>query len=224
MEQMKTCRKCGEELPATTDYFNKRKDSKDGMCGECKKCQKKYREENKYNQQKYEENRRANRKEHTATVKKIYQSKNKDKVSEYGKKYYHEHKERIAAYKKKYKAENRDYFILAKQKRRALEKILPATLTTEQWEQIKLHFENSCCYCGATRVVITLDHFQPLSRGGELSAQNALPACKFCNSSKHDKLFESWYPTYKHYSKSREKKILDFLNYKNGVQQLTMIG
>ena len=44
---MKTCSKCGEELPATTEYFCKRKASKDGLRESCKKCQKEYRNKNK---------------------------------------------------------------------------------------------------------------------------------------------------------------------------------
>ena len=34
----KTCSKCGEELPATTEYFYRRPEARDGWRGHCKKC------------------------------------------------------------------------------------------------------------------------------------------------------------------------------------------
>ena len=34
----KTCTKCGETFPATTEYFYIRKRSRDGLCSRCKKC------------------------------------------------------------------------------------------------------------------------------------------------------------------------------------------
>ena len=47
----KTCTKCGETLPATTEYFYKHKSCKYGLSGKCKKCiaeqQKQYYEANK---------------------------------------------------------------------------------------------------------------------------------------------------------------------------------
>ena len=47
----KICNKCGEEKPATTDYFRKAKANKDGLRGQCKDCikeyEKQYRQENR---------------------------------------------------------------------------------------------------------------------------------------------------------------------------------
>ena len=56
-----------------------------------------------------------------------------------------------------------------------------------------------CQYCGAkegstkivngkpTRVVLTLDHILPESRGGRFEWGNLISACKFCNSKKGDR-------------------------------------
>jgi hypothetical protein len=41
-----------------------------------------------------------------------------------------------------------------------------------------------CAYCGAPAV--GLDHFIPVSRGGETTPGNLVPACKSCNSMKRD--------------------------------------
>ena len=38
----KTCTKCGETLPATTEYFHKKKSGKYGLSSTCKKCRAEY--------------------------------------------------------------------------------------------------------------------------------------------------------------------------------------
>ena len=108
-----------------------------------------------------------------------------------------------------------------KHRRRAAKRSLLSTLTVAQWEDIKQHFDNACCYCGK-KELLHQEHFLALSKGGEYSHDNILPACRSCNSSKGSKNFLDWYPRYRHYSKKREKAILDFLNYKNNTQQLSI--
>lgn len=47
--------------------------------------------------------------------------------------------------------------------------------------------------------------------------------CISCNSSKRDKDFFEWYPTYKHYNQEREKFILEYLGYTtDDTQQLSI--
>ena len=41
----------------------------------------------------------------------------------------------------------------------------------------------ACVYCGATED-LTLDYVVALSRGGEMSVENGVCACRSCNSSK----------------------------------------
>lgn len=49
-----------------------------------------------------------------------------------------------------------------------------------------------CVYCGA--LAATVDHIRPLSRGGYEIAENLVPACRSCNSSKSDRLLIEWRP------------------------------
>ena len=54
----KICTKCGEEKPATTEFFHRGRGGKYGLTSECKKCRQKYRNENRerireYNKQYY---------------------------------------------------------------------------------------------------------------------------------------------------------------------------
>ncbi len=67
------------------------------------------------------------------------------------------------------------------------------------------------------------EHFVPISSNGPYTANNIIPACKSCNSSKRDSDFFSWYPKQPFYSKRREAKILRYLNYDNDGKQQASI-
>ena len=69
---IKKCTKCGEEKPATAEYFHRDARKTLGLTSQCKSCRNKY----------YEENR--------------------EKISAYGKKYYEENREQKKVYHKKY--------------------------------------------------------------------------------------------------------------------------
>lgn len=59
-------------------------------------------------------------------------------------------------------------------------------ITKHQWRDLMNYFDWRCAYCGK-RKKLTIDHVQPFSRGGSNDLLNLVPACKFCNCSKHDK-------------------------------------
>lgn len=147
---------------------------------------------------------------------------NKDKIKLrmqlYNEKRKEHNKERGQKWRKDYPEKSR----LACQKRRAIKRNLPCDLTIEQWENIKLHFNNKCCYCGKESP-LEQEHFLALTKGGEFTFNNIIPACRSCNAKKYNKNFFEWYPKQKSYSIKREKFILKFLNYKNKIQQLTFI-
>jgi len=108
-------------------------------------------------------------------------------------------------------------------RRRAAKRSLLSTLTVAQWEAIKQYFNNACCYCGEEKP-LHQEHFLALSKGGEYTRNNIVPACKSCNSSKRDKTFFAWYPSHESYDKDREYKILKYLGYdKQNIQQLSIL-
>lgn len=279
--KMKTCSKCKEEKPLTTEYFSTRKDSMDGFRGVCKDCRsehgakyykenkkyiaerrKKHREENKeyykernkvyYKENKeyliernikyYEENKESvverkklyykENKKRIAIKNKLYYEKNRESVIETNKRYREKNKEHLQERARQYRKENLHAIRINNQRRKAIKKKLSHTLTVEQWDEIKSHFNNSCSYCGMTEEMhmkefsesLHQEHFIPLNKGGEYTHNNIVPSCKTCNSSKHDKNFFGWYPTHESYSRTREKKILEFLGYNNeGFQQLSIL-
>lgn len=79
-----------------------------------------------------------------------------------------------------------------RQRRVTLSKV-ENTLTTQEWEAVVQSFGGRCVYCGSDSKKITMDHIQPISKGGAHSKENVVPACKSCNSRKGAKdpsLFE----------------------------------
>ena len=89
----KTCTKCGETLPATTEYFHKDKNGKYGLKSTCKKCRA------EYHKQHYEDNKDK--------IKQYYED-NKDKIAEQQKQYYENNKDKILERVKQYREDNKD--------------------------------------------------------------------------------------------------------------------
>lgn len=224
--ETRVCIKCGKEFPLTVEYFYIAKASKSGFHGDCKKCTAEYKRQ--YAQ---------DNKEYLAKKMKQYYIDNKEKHDINGKIYYKEHeeyrkrhnavakkyqagnKEKFTAYQKRYRMEHSEEYRIHCQMRRVKISKLPSTLTAEQWEGVKEHFNHKCAYCGK-ELSLAQEHFVPLSEGGEYALGNILPSCKSCNSSKNNKNFFKWYPGYMDYSVKREKAILAFLNYDGNKQQL----
>ena len=153
---------------------------------------------------------------------KIYYMKNKEHFCEVSRRYSKDNKESVKEQKKQYCKLHPTFRRMMWQRREAKKRLLPNTLTIKQWENIKASFDNKCAYCGKEKP-LAQEHFLALSSGGEYTVNNIIPSCKSCNSSKCNKDFFQWYPKHKYYSVKREKFILKFLNYKDGLQQLKII-
>lgn len=65
---------------------------------------------------------------------------------------------------------------------------VPAKLTAKQWRMTREHFNDQCAYCGGSWACI--EHATPITRGGDTTAANCLPACISCNSRKHTMTIE----------------------------------
>ena len=216
---MKRCSKCGETL--TLEMFYKSSKGKYGRASKCKECaleyDKQYQEENKerlimsrasrYNENKesikeYHKKHYQDNKEAANIRKKIYRSNNSEAQNEYERKYRIVHREQIKISEKKRDAKARE---------------LPHTLTIDQWEKAKQYFSNCCAYCGK-ELPLFQEHFVALSKGGEYSHDNIIPACMSCNCSKNNRDFFEWYPDHSSYDKDRKQLLLNFLNYKGNRQ------
>lgn len=163
--------------------------------------------------------------------RKLYYESNKESYKEYYerrkehyKKYYIENKELISIRMSKYHAKDESKLKnrTRKNKRDAMKRSLLNTFTKDDWEKCLTHFEYSCAYCGEREKTFHQDHFVPISKGGEFTKYNVIPACETCNISKSNKPFKDWYIEQSFHDKDREEKVLKYLNYKNEIQQISL--
>ena len=230
----KTCTKCKKELPP--EAFGNSKSTKDGLNYRCKECCKQHYYDNREKTLKDVKMYREQNREKVSERKRQHYESNKNSINQYKKQWYEENKECVLhrarlhrevnkdttrTKKKQYNKENPGNGNGRAQKYRAKKERLAATLTDAQWEQALSHFYHECAYCGKKSdeqmeeygELLHREHFTPLSSGGGYTHNNIIPACKGCNASKSNKDFFVWYPEQKFYSKQKEDKILDYLNY-----------
>jgi 5-methylcytosine-specific restriction endonuclease McrA len=232
-----SCRQCRKEIAKKNreknpnymkEYYKKNKEK---LLEQQKQYYEKHREEylsrfNEYGKKYYADNIEKIKKYREKWVR-----ENPNYFKEYHKKckpaklkYYSENRERILKVKKvwrskdevkqresqrqreRYKDEkHRTIRLLLNQKRRSLagEK----SLTVDEWEALKVEFNNCCAYCGR-KEKLTQDHIMPISKGGTYSKGNIVPACGKCNSSKNNKGLEDWYKGQDFFNNERLQSIL----------------
>jgi 5-methylcytosine-specific restriction endonuclease McrA len=215
---MKICYKCKESK--SFDCFNKDKAKKDGFGSYCKKCTSennyKYRlanvEKIKLKRQQYyldnidrlkkehKEYRLANLEKTKERVKQFHLA-NPDRRKQYDKKYRLADIEKEREYRKRYRLANlekgKEYRLANLERRRnhqhtrRVKKLSNGVFKISPKELKKL-YSSSCFYCSSTEN-IHADHLVPISRGGQHSIGNLLPACQKCNLSKGSKLLIEWH-------------------------------
>src|SRR5262252_3904851 len=132
----------------------------------------------------------------------LYRARHLDRARTKERRYEQEHKEELLLKRRQYKAQHREaiarsYAAWAKAnpdkthartiRRRA--RLLHARIndfTATQWQMMKKAYGYSCVYCGNVSQRLTMDHLTPLSKGGNHTLHNIVPACQSCNARKHD--------------------------------------
>ncbi|TMC30028.1 MAG: HNH endonuclease [Chloroflexi bacterium] len=67
---------------------------------------------------------------------------------------------------------------------RARKRAAPGSFTGAEWRALVEQYAGACGYCGA-KGPLDADHRIPLSRGGDNTIGNIIPACHSCNVRKH---------------------------------------
>src|SRR5262245_1560599 len=188
----KQCSRCKQVFPATIEYFLGRKERKSGIRSECKLCTKaisaircqrdklKIKQSAKKSREKYPEKikqrmqkwRQANR-IHVKTYKNAYRTQ-----------YPQQHREEV----RRWKIRNPDKVREQNLRRQSQKKqVAIHDFTVAQWQIVKATYNPRCVYCGKKPKRLTMDHIIPLSKGGQHTLNNIVPACRSCNSTKHTK-------------------------------------
>ncbi len=145
---------------------------------------KRYREKHpvKLNQDGQERHKRT--KEELKIYRAEYRARNKEKIKASNARYYRKNKAKRDKYNQEYSRKHPEVKQNYKRRRRSLEKNLPTTLTEEEWQTILSQHFHRCHYCGKKSDHLHQEHKIPVSKGGGYTAQNIVPSCQSCNSSK----------------------------------------
>lgn len=184
MQDVKTCTKCKNELPLTAFY--KVGGGNDNLRAACKKCISThyyYGDTHAVRLARAKAQRDAD-KEKSREYARQWRAKFPDKVKEGQKRHYQENKEKEREDSKRYRAAHPEKYKEYRRQRRARLAEVECTLTVAQWEEVQMRYKYQCAYCGKSKVNLTMDHVVPISKGGSHTADNIVPACKTCNSSK----------------------------------------
>lgn len=187
----KTCKRCGEFKPLSD--FSPNKLGRDGRRPDCRECRKEYqRIHKKRTVAQRSQYRKANR-ERLAESKKQWRRNNPDKECVSKVQYRAENKARIAAQNRAYAQANPDVGRVKAQRRRArLNACAINDFTKAQWRDLLRECENKCFYCGIQSSDLHIEHMIPISRGGNHTLSNIVPACLICNSRKGTKTAEEF--------------------------------
>lgn len=185
----KNCKYCMQSLPVTE--FSKRTASPDGLGYKCKACAAKY---GKARYHESEDVRRAakqralswknSNEKRSQEIKALSKAKKLAADPDYDNR-------RARELRLKSPEKVRTYGLLAAHRRRAREASAGVT-HPGVYQRLMARAEGVCTYCGGVFEVLTLDHFEPLAKGGNGAAENLFPCCKGCNSSKRDKNPADW--------------------------------
>lgn len=207
----KQCNDCNRLL--NLELFVKDKSRKTGYKNICKEC---------FNvrQRKTSKIWRKENLGHKNEYLKKYHYENKERFkninSEKAREYYKKNKEMIDKKHRIYRQTEEGRIINCKisNKRRCLIKNCNESYTKEQWIKCIEFFNGECAYSGVLLDSdnIQVEHIIPLSKDGENSIKNIVPALDKVNYSKGIKNMETWYKKQHYYSEERLAKIYKWID------------
>lgn len=177
------CSKCQDWLVEDINnyYMRNKKKPELGYSPECKKC---VIERSAIIQN--------NNKERSDQYKRNWRKKNKEKAKKQSADWHQTHKERRQEDLRRFVRLNPEKVKEYGQNHRIHD------ITKNEWECCLIIFDHRCVYCGISeeeslkiyKQVLHKDHYDP---NGVNNLSNAVPACKMCNSFKHQDDAEIWF-------------------------------
>lgn len=183
------------------------------QCRSCLACKRKdYRNRNREKvlargRERYTNNREAMK---TDALRRHYA--NREQANLKSRQYYQQNKERLkSASRHRFQVTMPNHKARAEASRRYRQRkrSFIATFTAAQWQACLEYFHHTCAYCGAQQDfwhVLEQEHVIPVTSGGGYIAENIVPSCKACNSSKHADAADTWLAS--KFSKRKAAEIL----------------
>lgn len=177
---LRRCTKCGEEYPATTEYFRHNGKSNNGLRSRCKMCE------------------RA--RDHDYRIENIEHIRQQHRI--YNREYQAAHPT-DTEYMRRWQAENRSRLHVYFQNYRARKRSLLNDFSLEQRNYALSYFGDCCAVCGRPfydlfgERTLALDHWIPISSDEcpGTTVTNMIPLCHGiggCNSRKHARDPKEW--------------------------------
>lgn len=184
----KRCTRCGEEKPATAEYFSRGIAFKYGLRNICKPCQ------IEYNREYVERNR-----DKVAEYKREYQRKNRKRLAQNSKRFAESNPEKIKVTQRAWKKKNPHYVRANYARYQARKRRLPVNFTPQNWQNCLEYWQHKCAVCGysfneSKERKKHADHWIPLIHPtcpGTVP-ENMICLCAKCNHSKNDALPNEW--------------------------------
>lgn len=200
------CMTCWKAKPKTlppvicADCKQTKKHYGKGMCRECYMITWNSSEKGKEIHRQSEQKRRANKPDLVREQDRNRNQTDRRKIwrKTYQKQYYERNKEELQAYNREWMNSHREKMSHYAQLRRHRTANLPHTLTIAEWREILNEYNHCCAYCGKPGQRFTQEHKMPVSRGGGYTRENIVPACRSCNSQKHNKTPDEFAAYLKH--------------------------
>lgn len=114
-----------------------------------------------------------------------WKKSNPEHVNRKTREWYASNTEKVRAMRARWLAANPGKANEYVERRRARKAAAPVNdFTASDWREVLAEFNYSCAYCLVRGVPLQQDHMTPLSRDGEHSRCNIVPACGKCNNRK----------------------------------------
>ena len=203
MEQTKKCKDCGIVKPISC-FREHRWQCKSCTSKDATEWEKKNPEQSKENKRRWYIKHREEFLEKCAEIYKANPEPAKARVAKWTKEnkeradatraaWHAKHPESRHASSKRWKKNNPNAVKAIKRNRRMREKSVPGGGWNSKEEvQLIEDYGHRCAYCGKKTDKLEMDHVVPVSKGGNHSIDNIVPACRFCNTSKSNKPLLVW--------------------------------
>lgn len=188
---MKFCKGCQSDKPL--EDFSLAKRGKDGRAYYCRPCAAAKRREYYATQDKValaarqreylQSNPGQARKDRARSL--TWAKANAEAVNERNRAWRAANPDRAAAFTKAWRDAHPDESLAQRHRRIARLAAAPVNdFTAAEWREVLTDFNNACAYCLTTGVPLQQEHMQPISKGGDHTRSNIVPACGPCNMRK----------------------------------------
>lgn len=193
----KICRHCCQSLPCVAEYFGKNAARPDGFQNYCRQCYKLlYGEAARARSRIYAQIHASEARTRAAAWRtshpdyrahqRLYRTNNLARMLELEAQSREKYRDQRNEAQRTYHKTHPDVASAATGRRRARKACIALNdLSAAQWQEIKAAYGFRCVYCGRKMQRLTMDHITPLSKGGNHTASNVVPACQSCNARKY---------------------------------------